>query len=303
MKLHTTLAAGLLAFAPLPAFAQDEAMEDTDAAIETDAAGLDAVMGMLGGLFASEPLTAEEEARLPAAAAVVGTIMPEGFYAEMMGEMMDTTMRPMFAMFTGPSFTIAERTGADLTVIETLDEDEQRAIAKLLDPAYDTRADAMVEGMVSMMGDMFAVVEPPMREGLAKAYAKRFTTAQLGDISAFFATPTGEIYATESMRLFADPEVMGATMQAMPAMLGSIGDMTQAMQALEASMPKPATYADLSSAERARIAGALGIAEDELRSQMEAAQQRAEEKAAADAMMAEMFTEDSAEEGVEEAAD
>lgn len=275
----------LIACAPLPAMAQDD-VGDPEGSEEIDSAQIDAMLGMLTGMFGSDPLTPQQEARIPAATAVVSTMMPDGFYTEIMREMLDTTLRPMFEMLTGPRFVIAERTGAEMDLVEGLSEQEQSEIALLLDPAYAMRSDAMLDGMMGMMNGMFGAVEGPMRDGLSKAYAKKFTADQLADIAAFFATPTGRLYATESMKLFADPEVLGATMQAMPAMMGSLGDMTQTMEALEDSLPAKATFADLSAADRARIANALGITVAGLKTRMEAAEEAAAAQPEAAAEMA-----------------
>src|SRR3546814_3041507 len=57
------------------------------------------------------------------------------------------------------------------------------------------------------------LMEPPMRDGLAKAYARKFTGAQLTDLNSFLATPTGKLYAGEWMALQADPEVMVAVIR------------------------------------------------------------------------------------------
>ena len=134
----------------------------------------------------------------------------------------------------------------------------------MLDSAWDQRADTMVDALISNMGGAFAAVEPPVRAGLAKAYAVRFDEAQLADISTFFATPTGGEFARQSMALFADPQVMGATMEAMPEMIGSFTEMETAMEAALESLPAERDYADLSMAQRARMADLLGVEPDAL---------------------------------------
>ena len=122
----------------------------------------------------------------------------------------------------------------------------------------------MVNAMVANMGGAYAAVEPPVRAGLAKAYAVRFDEAQLADISSFFATPTGGEFARQSMALFADPQVMGATMEAMPEMIGSFTEMETSMEAALESLPAERDYADLSAAQRARMADLLGVEPDAL---------------------------------------
>jgi len=239
-----------------PAWAQDEVEVTTEIPAGD---GMAYLAKMMGGIFQTEPLTAEEEARLPQAEALVGTMMPEGFYGTMMSDMMDKIMRPMMSMFTQPKFVLAGRLEIDEERIDALDEEQRAELASLLDPGYAERADAIIAVMTDKMGGAFSVMEKPMRKGLSKAYAVRFDENQLADIAAFFATPTGEIYAREQMALFADPQVMQSSMQALPAIMGSFGDMETAMTEAMATLPAERSYADLTEAQRARMAELLGV--------------------------------------------
>ena len=253
-----------------PAMAQDIVTGEIEGEVAIDDAETDgamdeaAVLAMMSGLFQAEPLTAEQEARLPAATAIVATMMPEGFYGELMRDMMEKTMRPMMAMFSEPDFLLASRLTLDEAAIAELGDAEKKELLTMLDPAWDQRADTMVNAIVANMGGAYAAVEPPVRAGLAKAYAVRFDEAQLADISSFFATPTGGEFARQSMALFADPQVMGATMEAMPEMIGSFTEMETSMEAALESLPAERDYADLSAAQRARMADLLGVEPDAL---------------------------------------
>ena len=253
-----------------PAMAQDIVTGEIEGEVAIDDAEADgamdeaAVLAMMSGLFQAEPLTAEQEARLPAATAIVATMMPEGFYGELMRDMMEKTMRPMMAMFSEPDFILASRLTLDEAAIAELGDAEKKELLTMLDPAWDQRADTMVNAIVANMGGAYAAVEPPVRAGLAKAYAVRFDEAQLADISSFFATPTGGEFARQSMALFADPQVMGATMEAMPEMIGSFTEMETSMEAALESLPAERDYADLSATQRARMADLLGVEPDAL---------------------------------------
>ena len=270
-KIGMSLALGVLSLTlSAPAMAQDIVTGEIEGEVAIDDAETDgvmdeaAVLAMMSGLFQAEPLTAEQEARLPAATAIVATMMPEGFYGELMRDMMEKTMRPMMAMFSEPDFILASRLTLDEAAIAELGDAEKKELLTMLDPAWDQRADTMVNAMVANMGGAYAAVEPPVRAGLAKAYAVRFDEAQLADISSFFATPTGGEFARQSMALFADPQVMGATMEAMPEMIGSFTEMETSMEAALESLPAERDYADLSAAQRARMADLLGVEPDAL---------------------------------------
>jgi hypothetical protein len=270
-NIGVSLVLGVLSLAlSAPAMAQDIVMGEIEGEVAIDDAEADgamdeaAVLAMMSGLFQAEPLTAEQEARLPAATAIVATMMPEGFYGEIMRDMMEKTMRPMMAMFSEPDFLLASRLTLDEAALAELSDAEKQELLTMLDSAWDQRADTMVDALISNMGGAFAAVEPPVRAGLAKAYAVRFDEAQLADISTFFATPTGGEFARQSMALFADPQVMGATMEAMPEMIGSFTEMETAMEAALESLPAERDYADLSMAQRARMADLLGVEPDAL---------------------------------------
>ncbi|WP_226698357.1 DUF2059 domain-containing protein [Qipengyuania flava] len=254
-KIVNAMAAAALVCA-VPAAAQEH-LEHSESAMSPG--DLDEFAGMMASLFQTEPLTEEQNARLPAAQAVVGEMMPDGFYGEMMAGMMDKMLRPMLTMFSQPEFVLGARLTVDAEAIEALEEAEQAELTAMLDPAYQARGDAMVAVLTSRMGGMFTAMEGPMREGLSKAYAVRFDDAQLADIAAFFATPTGGEYARESMALFADPQVMQASMQALPAMMSGFGDIESAMREAMAALPAERGYGDLTEAQRERMAELLDV--------------------------------------------
>ena len=254
-KIVNAMAAAALVCA-VPAAAQEDPEHSESAMSPGD---LDEFAGMMAGLFQTEPLTEEQNARLPAAQAVVGEMMPDGFYGEMMAGMMDKMLRPMLTMFSQPEFVLGARLTVDAEAIEALEEAEQAELTAMLDPAYEARGDAMVAVLTSRMGGMFTAMEGPMREGLSKAYAVRFDDSQLADIAAFFATPTGGEYARESMALFADPQVMQASMQALPAMMSGFGDIESAMREAMEALPAERGYGDLTEAQRERMAELLDV--------------------------------------------
>ncbi len=254
-KIVNAMAAAALVCA-VPAAAQEDPEHSQSAMSPGE---LDEFAGMMASLFQTEPLTEEQNARLPAAQAVVGEMMPDGFYGEMMAGMMDKMLRPMLTMFSQPEFVLGARLTVDAEAIEALEEAEQAELTAMLDPAYQARGDAMVAVLTSRMGGMFTAMEGPMREGLSKAYAVRFDDAQLADIAAFFATPTGGEYARESMALFADPQVMQASMQALPAMMSGFGDIESAMREAMTALPAERGYGDLTEAQRERMAELLDV--------------------------------------------
>ena len=261
------LSAWVLAIgAPLPLMAQtaDDMTQDEFEQGDFDQGELDGFAELMTGLFQSEPLTAEQQSRLPAARAVVSIMMPDGFYGKLMGDMIDSSIRPMMAMFTQPEFILGSRLALEQDALAELSEAEKLELLGMLDPAHEDRVDAILNVMTGSMGTMFAELEPPMRDGLSKAYAVRFDERQLADISAFFATPTGNIYAKESMALLADPQVMQSIMGTLPSMMGSFGDIEASMTEAMLALPAERGYDDFDAAERARMADLLDVQEADL---------------------------------------
>lgn len=58
---------------------------------------------------------------------------------------------------------------------------------------------------------VFERIEPNIRTALARVYARRYSLTELAELDAFFATPTGMRYASDSLTIMNDPE-MTATM-------------------------------------------------------------------------------------------
>jgi len=262
IRRHVFSAAAALSvfsLTPQPLAAQEPAADN--------AAQMDDLMQAMAGMFQAEPLTPAQEMRLPAATALVSVMMPEGFYAEMMGEMMDGMFGPMTSMFsgeTGAGLLLQSRLSVAPETLDALTAEERIELATLLDPGFAQRGQVMGDLMRGVMAEAAVVIEPLYREGLSKAYAARFDEAQLADIGAFFATPTGRAYAGESMKLMADPQVMGATMQALPAMMGGMGDIMADLETKMAALPAEKAWSDLTAAERARMATILDVGESEL---------------------------------------
>ncbi|MEM8725049.1 MAG: DUF2059 domain-containing protein [Pseudomonadota bacterium] len=259
----TTASLALLAGAPLAAQDGSETVESEEFS-QDDA---DAIGAMLGGVFTAVPLTAEQQARLPKSEALMAMMMPEGFYAELMSEMMGSTLEPMMAMISGEggaSLLLGTRLNLDPEEYSSLSGEEKVEIAQMLDPGFSERGRVMQEFLGNIMVDVASDIEPGFRAGMAKAYAVRFNDSQLDDLGAFFATPTGQIFATENMKLMADPQVMSATMEAMPQMMQRFGSLEAAMESAMESVPAERSVDELDAAERARLAELLGVGEGEL---------------------------------------
>lgn len=227
----------------------------------------EAAPGAMANIFGkAEPLTAEQEARIPAAEQVVARIFPPGTYARMMND----TMKPMMDNVMGslmdvPMSEIAKLSGLPAEQLPAMGEGSLREVMAILDPAFEERS-KLVSGMtMALVAEMMVEIEPSYRAGLARAYAARFSEAELADMAAYFSTPIGARYAAESMLIYTDPQVMAAMNEMMPTMMRLMPEMMAKAKQAEARLPPARTFSDLTPAEQARLAELLGTSVAALR--------------------------------------
>ncbi|MEO1047353.1 MAG: DUF2059 domain-containing protein [Pseudomonadota bacterium] len=278
-RILTTSLAALALATSAPAFAaQDEAATTEDTELQKE---LDAVGDLFGDMFGTaEPLTDEQEARVPMAQQVVLKLFPEGTYSKMMEETMAPMMEGLLGSIAGsPAVTLLELTGLAPSQLNTVEEANLAEAVALLDPNASARNAEIGDTMMTLITDIVVQIEPSYRAGLARAYAVRFTEAELIDLNAYFGTPVGQKYAAESFLIFADPQVMSsmnemmpAVMEAMPAMMGDIGGIAE-------KYPKGRTFSSLSAEEQNQLAALLDTTlEDLAAAEPEAAEVSEEEE-------------------------
>jgi hypothetical protein len=245
-----------LALTAAPVWAQDEG-EDPFAA--------------MAGMFVAEPLTAEQQARLPAAQIVVDRMMPPGTLGEVMQSMFGGVMDPLLALAIEPSAgQVAKELGYGESEIEMTEEQAKEAAA-ILDPAWTERRQREMTAMKGAMGRVMNAMEPAMRKGMVEAYAAAFSATELADVAAFFATPSGASYAKKSYALASDPRIMGAAMQAMPTMMEGFVAMQAEIEAATADLPARRAYGDLSPEQQRRLSELTGMDQDAIEAGMAAA--------------------------------
>lgn len=262
MKRLTTALSAMALITATPALAQEQ-----DSAADTQMQQeLDAMSALFGDMFGSaDPLTPEQEARLPAAQSVVLKLFPQGTYARMM----DETMKPMMDGILGnlagsPAMQIIELTGLAPSELAGVDEAKLSEAAALLDPSAAERNAEIGGTMMNLISDIVVQVEPSYRAGLARAYAVRFTDAELSDLDAYFATPVGQKYAGESFMIFADPQVMSSMNEMMPAVMKAMPDVMGDVGKIAEKYPKGRTFSALEPEEQDTLAALLGVSLEDL---------------------------------------
>ncbi len=232
---------------------------------DPSAAEVEAVMAQLSGMFAAEPLTEDQESRLPQATRIVSLMIPEGSLAELMGSMFDELIGPMMQIEGGASSTtVAEGIGVEPYELQLTDEQAAEA-ASIFDTAWAERRDREAEVFPKIMANMMGVMEPGMRKAMSELYAINFTQQELDDIEAFFTTESGASFARKSFTMSSDPRIVAATMESMPAILQSFTEMEAQMTQATADLPPVRAFADLSAAEQAQVAEITGYTTKEIK--------------------------------------
>ena len=251
-----------LAVTATPILAQDEDGSESEAEA--------AALAQMQEMFAAEPLTAEQAARLPLARELVGMILPDGAMGEIMNTLFDGFLDPMMALAEQAGPDLVDQIGEQAIGLE-LDESQTAEVASLIDPNWKERRDRELVLMQQFMGEIMTAMEPAMRKGMSEAYAANFTGKELEDISAFFATESGGTYARKSFALSSDPRIIGAAMEQMPTMMEQFKTIDEKMRAAMSDLGEPRSFEALNASERARLSELTGFSEEELRSGMEEA--------------------------------
>lgn len=209
---------------------------------------------------------APDPARIAAARPVVEKIFPVGTYRRMMdgtmSKMMDSMMDGVMKM---PIAQLARIGGVPQDKLTRLDETSMAQISAIVDPNFRQRTKLGMDAMMGSMIDLMDGFEPQVRAALTRAYARKFDGKQLAELTAFFQTPTGDLYGRESMMMFMDPEIMNEMQAFMPEMMKKMPDLAAKAEAATKSLPPPRKIADLSPEERGKLAKLLGVKASDLK--------------------------------------
>jgi hypothetical protein len=181
-----------------------------------------------------------DPARLTLARKTIEYVWPLGTYQRLMSasldQMMDSMLKGMFDVKLGDMVSSdKEMTEEDKKIAQTT---MREAILKK-DPHFEERMRITNKVMMGEMGAVLVKMEPSIREGLAKAYAKKFDAGQLADLNTFFQTPTGRVYAAESLLLYTDPEMMTAMTGSMPEIMKAMPAIMDKVKKATAHLPEP----------------------------------------------------------------
>lgn len=163
------------------------------------------------------PAAAPDPARLAAAERLVGLLMPGNLLQRMAGQ------GNLGAELLGPT------------------PSEELGLAH--DPHFAERARIRTRVAAEVTVEVMTELEPDIRRMFASFFARRFSLAEIGEMTAFFSTPVGRRYAEVSLTLTEDPimlEGMRAMMPRFAAMNDRINERVGAATAHLQPPPEPA---------------------------------------------------------------
>ena len=229
------LAAVMLAAMPVAATAapadkpkaEEKAKAATPNASDFDFAKM---MGMFDNMFPAGP--DPDPARLALAKKTANGVLPNGTYAALFDDMMGGMVDRVLAMKPGDFMPTKDKAKGDpsLSLHDQLVKD---------DPYFDERMKIMRRVIGEELIKISAVMEPKLREGLARSIARRFDEKQLRDINLFLATDSGKAFAGQTMRMWIDPDVMRSMVQSMPHLIAAAPGAMMRIEAETAHLPKP----------------------------------------------------------------
>ena len=196
----------------------------------------DAMMRVIDKMFPPQP--APDPARLALARTSVQAMWPDGAYAKMMSGFMGNIFNGVMQMKKSDLASLGSK-GTKINASTAADNRSIHDQAAAKDPYFDQRMAAMRGVVDEEVGKMSMVIDPRMRDGLARSMARRFDARQLGDINAFFATSSGHALATQYMQLWFEPDTMRSMIGAVPEMMKLMPDMMQKFKAANEKFPKP----------------------------------------------------------------
>lgn len=235
----------------------EAAMADAKAKMQKE---IDEAIKLIEKIFGVDKLPAVPPAQLALAQQTTTALVPPGSLAKMIDNMYGKFFKGLMGELGGMSdLMLSIKTGVESEKIEALDEKSKAAIADMFDPQRAQREEQMTNVIKPLITEALGDLEGPMRNGMAYAYARKFSAQQLGEMNAFFATPTGKAYADEWMALQADPEVMLAMVKAVPPLINKFMDRGPEIEGKLKDLPKERQLSDFTDAELAKLAKLMKV--------------------------------------------
>ena len=188
------------------------------------------LMAVFDKMFPAQPEPLPQ--RLALSRVTVQGLFPDGTYARLMDGVMDNFVDRIMNL-SEADFGATAKDGKPPSK-ETL-----RQAALKEDPHFEERMRIMERVIVEEMAKISKIIEPKLREGLARSMARRFDEKQLTDVNAFLATDSGRAFGSQSMAMWVDADVMRAMVGSFPEIMAAMPAAMKRLEAETAHLPKP----------------------------------------------------------------
>lgn len=197
---------------------------------------VDAMMLLIDKMFPPQP--DPQPARLVLAKTSVQAMWPDGAYAKLMTGLAGSMLDHMMQM-KASDFPMAGTAGQKSAAAQAASDRTVHDAAATKDPHFDERMAAMRTVLNEEAAKISTIIDPRMRDGLARAMARRLDAQQLTDINVFFATPSGHAMASQFMQLWVDPDTIRSMVGALPELMKLMPEMSQKIKAVSDRYPSP----------------------------------------------------------------
>lgn len=235
-----------------------EGIEQAKAKIQKE---IDEAIKLVEKIFGIDKSPPIAPAQLALAETTTGALVPPGSLEKMLDNLYGKLFRGMLGEFGGMSdLMLSIKTGVESEKIEALDTPTKEAIADMFDPHRKAREEQIMTTVKPLVSEVLRDFEAPMRTGMARAFARKFSADQMTQMNAFFATPAGQAYASEWMALQADPEIILAIVRSLPPMANKWIDRAPELEGkFKDDLPKEKQLSDLSDAELTKLAKLMKV--------------------------------------------
>lgn len=180
-----------------------------------------------------------DPARLAVARGTALTMFPDGAYAAAMNGFLDRTADRVLSMSEADLASMFPEDAGDKKKKnrkKPLSTEPLRAKLMREEPNFDAKYAAIRAFAGTMLTKLGNAAEPKFREGMARAMARKFDAAQLAEINAFLATPTGAAYGRHTVGMWFEPDVMRGMFELFPEMMKMMPELAEDAAAMESQM-------------------------------------------------------------------
>ncbi len=161
--------------------------------------------------------------RLEVANKIVARFYPVGTNERVMRDAFDNMMIPIIDSTLELTITEAMDLFGLPDAYNPLSDDEERLDKKIGDllaetyPQFREKMSSIMDAYAEITGLASEPIEPALASAMARDYARKYTVQQLTEMEAFFATPTGELFARDFMLSTTSIDMIQTALKEFPA--------------------------------------------------------------------------------------